>query len=439
MAKAMNLVVGEVPANEKLENQHDAISSNVELTDMKNFAIVAFENPGLCHIGEEIFKNLDIQTKLDCRFVRRSWNEMFEKQALKIDLENLTKFNKCLKNRAVWSLFLKESKTKIPTFVLNSYLQDLFNRMLINESEEYENRTPLQAFASTGSSKIVNFILHMKTMSFEYQDKSRALNNAAKYGHVNVAKLLRNYSYDVLAVHTAAKHGQLEVLKVLIGDGPYQMYIDKIHHSTIMAAAGSGNVEVLKYFEEILNEDLFVEGLTKIGRLGQMILHNLAAKGNLQIFKYLCQKAPLMNPNQKYSDGCTPIHYASLYGHLEIVKFLACFTSDANAADKKGVTPIHCAAYNGHLEIVKYLALYTSNPNAASQDGTTPIHYAAESGNLEIVKFLAAHTSNPNVNDKKGKTPSKIARSKGFLDIAAYFLELETKEDTEFENPFERT
>ena len=53
----MNLVVGEVAAYEELENQQcHAISSNVELTDMKNFAIVAFENPGLCHIGEEIFK-----------------------------------------------------------------------------------------------------------------------------------------------------------------------------------------------------------------------------------------------------------------------------------------------------------------------------------------------------------------------------------------------
>ena len=72
----MNLEVYEMPANEELENQ---------LTNLKDFAIMAFENPGLYHIGENIFKNLDIKTKLNGRLVRKSWNDMFEKQASKID------------------------------------------------------------------------------------------------------------------------------------------------------------------------------------------------------------------------------------------------------------------------------------------------------------------------------------------------------------------
>ena len=47
MTKAMNVEVCEMPAYEGLENQ---------LPDVKNFAIMAFENPGLYHIGEEVFK-----------------------------------------------------------------------------------------------------------------------------------------------------------------------------------------------------------------------------------------------------------------------------------------------------------------------------------------------------------------------------------------------
>ena len=85
MANAMNL---------ELENQQDdGIRAN-KLTDVKNFAIVAFENPGLCHIGEIIFKNLDIQTKFNGRLVRKSWSDVFVKQASKIDLISVPMLSK---------------------------------------------------------------------------------------------------------------------------------------------------------------------------------------------------------------------------------------------------------------------------------------------------------------------------------------------------------
>ena len=58
---------------------------------------IVFENPGLCHIGDKIYKNLDIQTKLTCRLVRKSLNDMFEKQASRIDLLKLPTWNEFLK------------------------------------------------------------------------------------------------------------------------------------------------------------------------------------------------------------------------------------------------------------------------------------------------------------------------------------------------------
>ena len=51
------------------------------------------ENPGLLHIGERILKNAPFKTKLKCRLVKRSWNQIFEKEASKAknDLDNLIK------------------------------------------------------------------------------------------------------------------------------------------------------------------------------------------------------------------------------------------------------------------------------------------------------------------------------------------------------------
>ena len=51
---------------------------------------VFFENQGLCHIGENIFKNLDFHSQLTCRLVRKSWNNMFvkEQKAQELNLKN---------------------------------------------------------------------------------------------------------------------------------------------------------------------------------------------------------------------------------------------------------------------------------------------------------------------------------------------------------------
>ena len=46
------------------------------------------ENPGLCHVGERILNNLDFNTQLNCRFVKKSWKHILDKEASKIDVEN---------------------------------------------------------------------------------------------------------------------------------------------------------------------------------------------------------------------------------------------------------------------------------------------------------------------------------------------------------------
>ena len=66
MAKALISEVGEIAKKDLEIQQGDGIASK-KFTDFKISAIMAFENPGLYHIGENILKNLDIQTKLKGR------------------------------------------------------------------------------------------------------------------------------------------------------------------------------------------------------------------------------------------------------------------------------------------------------------------------------------------------------------------------------------
>jgi len=61
------------------------------------------------------------------------------------------------------------------------------------------------------------------------------------------------------------------------------------------------------------------------------------------------------DPNQVNSKGSTPLHIASGYNYIQIVKFLLANGADILAKDNQGLLPLHNASCYGHLEIVEIL------------------------------------------------------------------------------------
>ena len=51
------------------------------------------------------------------------------------------------------------------------------------------------------------------------------------------------------------------------------------------------------------------------------------------------------------------MHYAAVWGKIEIIKFLAPLIDEPNIRDISGDTPIDLARKNGHNEVVKFLEL----------------------------------------------------------------------------------
>ena len=137
----------------------------------------------------------------------------------------------------------------------------------------------------------------------------------------------------------------MEVLKVLLDD-----VTDSINGlvdlDTIWDAANTGDIEMIKYFEEKLPKHSLVRLFTIKAYEYGTIFHNLAVKGHLEMVKYLCQTR---NPIEKNILGRTPIHYAAQNGHLEIVKFLTLFTSNPNSPDNSGWIPSDYAKFKGFL------------------------------------------------------------------------------------------
>jgi ankyrin repeat protein len=200
--------------------------------------------------------------------------------------------------------------------------------------------------------------------------------------------------------------------------------------------------------------DLMLEGECKKGRLTHIIFtlfnindHNrindaicyASMYGHLEVVKHLYEN------NKKNADitvykNC-PIRIASKNGHLGLVKYLHANGADFTEYNNRAICD---ASKNGHLEVVKYLHENGADITVCSN---YPIRIASENGNLELVKYL--HTNGANLRDNAENAMVQaiwgnnldvvkylhetgefqhnvvfVAAGCGYLDIVKYFKEV---------------
>jgi hypothetical protein len=116
------------------------------------------------------------------------------------------------------------------------------------------------------------------------------------------------------------------------------------------------------------------------------------------------------------SDGklTTPLHYAAVQGHCNVVQFLQRHGADVNARDANGTTPFQFACVFGHVDAARLmldggLVLV----NSANNSGDTPLHWAAQNTKLDIVKLLhSTGDVDALLRNDKGQTPQTLVRVK---------------------------
>eukprot|EP01117_Protostelium_nocturnum_P014633 TRINITY_DN558_c0_g1_i1.p1 TRINITY_DN558_c0_g1~~TRINITY_DN558_c0_g1_i1.p1 ORF type:complete len:777 (+),score=268.84 TRINITY_DN558_c0_g1_i1:131-2461(+) len=120
----------------------------------------------------------------------------------------------------------------------------------------------------------------------------------------------------------------------------------------------------------------------------------------------------------------TALTFATLGGHLEIVKKLIEHGANVCTSTSSGNSPLYDASNVGNKKLVEYfLSLPQVDVNAAKTDGTKAIHAAASGGHLEIARMLLEKGATTEDRDNFGQTPLHISLWNTSMEMAKLLIE----------------
>ena len=158
--------------------------------------------------------------------------------------------------------------------------------------------------------------------------------------------------------------------------------------------------------------------------IGANLLHLSALNGWIGLTKDLITRYSF-DPQEKDSWDRTPLHYAVVGDHTNVLQYL--LKSQQNlvlqASDGcKENRPLHYAAEYGSLNAMKYLINDCKcNPHSRNAHGNTCLHHAW--AHIDTVKYLVEEIgSNPMQGGHKGKNLFHLAAENGSVEVVSYLL-----------------
>jgi hypothetical protein len=170
----------------------------------------------------------------------------------------------------------------------------------------------------------------------------------------------------------------------------------------------------------------FIENKTDF--FNETLLYKAASKGNIEeVRKYLESG---IDPDEKTTQGWTPLMISTANGHLETVLLFIHFGADVNQPNTRGRTALMFASKYGYEDITKALLNAGAEVNVDDiQKCGTPLVAASILGHKRIVEMLLENGANPHVKDREGKTALDYAQENSHGEIARILRHATKKEN----------
>ncbi len=137
------------------------------------------------------------------------------------------------------------------------------------------------------------------------------------------------------------------------------------------------------------------------------------------------------DPEMRFSNGLTPLHYAARVGHLEAIRILVIEAGvDPNILSARNfVTPLHSASLRfdrksaSASETASLLISLGADIEAVTARGETPLHWAVFENDPELVALLLAAGADPLATNARGHAALGRALTHGSPEMIDSFLE----------------
>ncbi|XP_042716879.2 protein tyrosine phosphatase type IVA 3 isoform X4 [Chrysemys picta bellii] len=278
------------------------------------------------------------------------------------------------------------------------------------------------------------------------------------------------------AMHVAARHGNLRMIKALIEEGgeltlqskagecPLHIAVQHCHlpvveeilnylateksHAEAVACVNQENKagetplhlaaavkKDMVHFEEeetkiiamLMEYDADISRTTRLSL--ETPLHYCAHVGNadvlLEMLKHINTSRMQQTINKQAKNDWSPLLVAAERGHTAIVKILLQHHARVDVFDEHGKAALHLAAENGHDQIADVLLWHKAFVNAKTKLGLTPLHLSAQNGYNHLVKLLVeTHLASIDAMTLTKRTPLHLAALTGQLDVCTSLLSM---------------